>query len=495
MAVHLCPVLEDSQFDNNGAFLVNGRILTRLAGTSTNYPTRTDSTGANSHTNPILLNTRGEPPNEIWLDDGIAYDLYLQDSNGNTIRTYENIRGVNDSSVSLDQWVASGSTPTYVNATTFTVPGDRTTDFHPGRRIRLSVTAGTVMGYIKSATYVTSTSIVVVLDSGTLDSGLSAVSLGVATSQNPSTPLLADTYPVVSGSGDPTKKVRLEVDGLTTDTTRVITVQDKDITLPGQDEINGGVQLGSKIQPVVASVATNALTVTINPTVLDFRNTTLTNGVPNTRKISAAISLTVPSGATLGTVNAVQARLAILAIDNAGTVEAAIVNLAGGNNLDESGLISTTALSASSNSANVIYSTTARASVPYRVVGYIDITEATAGTWATAPTVVQGMGGETFTSLGSLGYGQTWQDLTGSRSLNVTYYNTTGRPIQVHLRMASGGGLSYARISVSGITIDGTSASAGNPTTVSAIIPPGASYIYTDGNGGGGTISSIRELR
>jgi hypothetical protein len=34
--------------------------------------------------------------------------------------------------------------------------------------------------------------------------------------------------------------------------------------------------------------------------------------------------------------------------------------------------------------------------VAYRVVGYVDITEATAGTWATAPTAVQGMGGNAF---------------------------------------------------------------------------------------------------
>ena len=40
-----------------------------------------------------------------------------------------------------------------------------------------------------------------------------------------------DTHPVVAGSADSTKKVRLEVDGLTTATTRVITVPDRDFTL------------------------------------------------------------------------------------------------------------------------------------------------------------------------------------------------------------------------------------------------------------------------
>jgi len=108
----------------------------------------------------------------------------------------------------------------------------------------------------------------------------------------------------------------------------------------------------------------------------------------------------VPSGASLGTLAATSARLAILAIDNAGTIELAVCNLAGGINLDETTLISTTAISASATSASTIYSTTARTSVPFRVVGFLDITEATAGTWATAPTLVQGAGGGAWVAMG-----------------------------------------------------------------------------------------------
>ena len=151
-----------------------------------------------------------------------------------------------------------------------------------------------------------------------------------------------------------------------------------------------------KIQPITASVASSELTITLNPTVLDFRDSTLTSGAVNTRLVDSAISCVVPSTATLGTVNAVQNRLAVLAIDNAGTVELAVVNLAGGNSLDETGVITTTALSTASDSNNVIYSTTARTDVPYRVVGYVESTQATAGTWATAPSTIQGYGGLSF---------------------------------------------------------------------------------------------------
>jgi len=146
----------------------------------------------------------------------------------------------------------------------------------------------------------------------------------------------------------------------------------------------------SKIEPVTASVATNALTVTLNPTVLDFRSATLGSGAVTTRNIGSAISAVVPSGATLGTTNAVLSRVMILAIDNAGTVELAVCNSSA--TLDESALISTTVLDTASDSATVVYSTTARTNVPFRVVGFIESTQSTAGTWASAPSKIQGAG-------------------------------------------------------------------------------------------------------
>lgn len=243
----------------------------------------------------------------------------------------------------------------------------------------------------------------------------------------------------------------------------------------------------AQISPVTASVAANALTLGLNATALDFRSATLTTGVPNARDVPSAISLVVPSGATLGTVNATAARLALLAIDNAGTVELAVVNLAGGNNLDETTLISTTSISTSADSSNVIYSTTARTSVPFRVVGFIDITEATAGTWATAPTLVHGAGGN---SMASLGTGQTWQDVTGSRALSATYYNTTGRTIFVNATQT------YGSVAGPVMTINGEDIRGALTSTTATQsgylwpIPAGASYLLA-----GGTLVSWKELR
>lgn len=243
---------------------------------------------------------------------------------------------------------------------------------------------------------------------------------------------------------------------------------------------------GSKIQPISAAVSSNALTLSLNATSLDFRANSLTSGVINSRTVGSTISLTVPSGATLGTVNGQQARLALIAIDNAGTIELAVSNIAGGVNLDETTLISTTAVSGTANSAGTIYSTTARSNVPFRVVGYVDITEATAGTWASAPTVIQGQGGQAMAAMQSLGYGQAWQAV--SRTPGTTYYNTTGKPI---VAVIQGGTVMGGSITVNGQLV--ARIDTGNPTpsqgSCNAIVPPGAAYVY------GGSNWSAYELR
>jgi hypothetical protein len=178
------------------------------------------------------------------------------------------------------------------------------------------------------------------------------------------------------------------------------------------------------------------------------------------------------------TVDGIQSRLVVLALNNAGTIELAVSNISGGVNLDETGVISTTAEggAGAADSATVVYSTTARTSVAYRVIGYIESTQATAGTWATDPSLKQGAGGQALAKMSSLGYGQTWQTVTGSRALTTTYYNTTGKPIMVSsvLNIVSGGQT---------LTINGNVASSvnvsGATSLLQGIVPIGASYSVT----------------
>ena len=149
-------------------------------------------------------------------------------------------------------------------------------------------------------------------------------------------------------------------------------------------------------ESISASVGSNALTVTLSPCTLDFRSSTLASGAVLTRLVPAAISMTVSSGSTLGTSSAVQSKLAVLAIDNAGTVELAIVNSSVYGPFDEGLLINTTAEGGAggADSGSVIYSTSARTSVAFRLVGYIYSTQSTAGTWATSPSNISVSGAE-----------------------------------------------------------------------------------------------------
>jgi hypothetical protein len=197
------------------------------------------------------------------------------------------------------------------------------------------------------------------------------------------------------------------------------------------------------LKNISSSVASNALTVTLNPCTLNFRSSTLTSGAFLTRSVPTAITLTVSSGSTLGTTSAVESKLAIVAIDNAGTVELAIVNATVYGTFNEAALISTTAEGGvgGADSGSVFYSTTARTSVAFRVIGYVTSTQATAGTWASAPSNLSGnsvlndLSITNFTganqSLGSSGYQKLpgglimqWGEtgaMSGGQNLTVTY--------------------------------------------------------------------------
>lgn len=240
----------------------------------------------------------------------------------------------------------------------------------------------------------------------------------------------------------------------------------------------------TQIQPISASVAGNALTISASAMTLDFRSATLGSGAVATVSGTPA-DLVISGTSTLGTVSGQQSRLAVLVLNNAGTLELAVVNMAGGVGLTETGVISTTAEGGigAADSATVVYSTTARSDLAYRVVGYIESTQATAGTWATAPSTIQGVGGQALTAMSSIGYGQTWQAVT--RNSGTTYYNTTGRPITV----------AYTAVhSTTSIVVGGQGIAAPATTqamTVTFIVPPQQSYVITNA----GAVTGCAELR
>jgi hypothetical protein len=113
-------------------------------------------------------------------------------------------------------------------------------------------------------------------------------------------------------------------------------------------------------------------------------------------------------------------------------------------------------------------------------VGYIESTQTTAGTWATTPSTIQGYGGQALASMSSLGYGQTWQDVSGSRVSGTTYYNTTGKPIMVAVNTSSGASNGQSlTLTVSGINIINSYFALSSQQFAQnciGLVPPGASY-------------------
>jgi hypothetical protein len=78
-------------FDNNGNPLAGGLIYTYAAGTTTPAATYTTYTGGTANANPIVLDSAGRTPAQIWLTSGSSYKFVLQTSLAVTIKTDDNI--------------------------------------------------------------------------------------------------------------------------------------------------------------------------------------------------------------------------------------------------------------------------------------------------------------------------------------------------------------------------------------------------------------------
>ena len=197
MAQFLAPIINDQQEDSNGAPLSGGTIEVYLAGTSTPATTTSDKTGLVPNTWPITLNTLGvNSQGAVWVTGGSAYKYVIKNSTGVVQRTIDNVSGINDSTASIDQWVAFAGTPTFVSATSFTVPGDQTQTFQFGARLKTANTGGIIYSTVVRSVFAsTTTTVTVINDSGALDSGLSSIAVGLLTPSNPSLPGTLTTPP------------------------------------------------------------------------------------------------------------------------------------------------------------------------------------------------------------------------------------------------------------------------------------------------------------
>jgi hypothetical protein len=197
MAVTLSPFGPKPQFvDASGSPDLSFKLFFYAAGSNTKQDTYTDSTGVTTNANPIILNSLGQPTSEIWFTVGQLYKVVLAPSTDtdpptSPVWSIDNIQGMGTvtTTTALDEWVLYAQSPTFITATSFSVPGNQTATFQVGRRVKTVNTGGTVVySTIVTSVFGAVTTITVRNDSGTLDAGLSAVSYGLISAQNSSLP-------------------------------------------------------------------------------------------------------------------------------------------------------------------------------------------------------------------------------------------------------------------------------------------------------------------
>ena len=195
MTVSISPLARQQYLDINGNPISGGKLFSYIAGTTTKTNTYTSSTGGSANTNPILLDSSGRTPSGVWLTDGTDYKFVLAPSTdtdppSSPIWTEDHIKTTAITSASaLSEWINPALTPTYINGVVFTLVGDQRTEFHVGRRIKATVTAGNVYGIITASVYTSLTTVAVSLDAGaSLDNGLSIVYYSILTYTNHAVP-------------------------------------------------------------------------------------------------------------------------------------------------------------------------------------------------------------------------------------------------------------------------------------------------------------------
>jgi len=120
-------------FDSSGSPLTSGTLSVLDPADDTNkasYPTADDADAAtNANVNPVVLDSRGEPPNGLFGLDGEDYKLVLKDSDAVTIWTVDDVK--------LSNYLPASS------ITAGTGPG------------RLSLSGQNVTAFITTASYTT----------------------------------------------------------------------------------------------------------------------------------------------------------------------------------------------------------------------------------------------------------------------------------------------------------------------------------------------------
>lgn len=351
-------------FTADGAPLAGGKVYTYAAGTTTPQTTYSSAAGA-SNANPVILDANGEA--NIWFDPSLAYKVKLTNSADVEQWTVDSLPG----SESLSQYggVVGGT----ANAITLT-PTTAITAYGTGQRF----------WFLSTGTNTTAATVAI---SGLTAKDIKTLSGAALTAGN------ITTGRIYTLTYDGVRFVLSEMGTVEDGAISTAKLADAALTKPKMDGTTTSASNELSNLSLVVSLAANALTVALkgkdgndpsatNPVSIGFRNATVTTGDYSIATASAATSLVISSGSTLGQPSGVDSYVYIYAINNAGTVE-----LAASSSWWDAGTVKSSSAeggAGAADSAAVLYSTTARTTKAIRLIGRLKSNQAAAGTWVTA---------------------------------------------------------------------------------------------------------------
>jgi hypothetical protein len=280
--------------------LVGGKLYAYLINTTTAKPVYSDPELTTPITQPVILDSNGE----ATIYGSGLYDLKLNTSADVLVWTADSVAFDQAASTTVNtslEWVGTITTGiVYLSTTSFSLTGDQTATWHANRRVKIVLTASTLYGTITTAVYTSVTTVIVVLDSGTLSDSITSVSIGILDSSNGSVPR---TIPWLALAN----------------------------TFAGTNAFSAAVTMASTLA-VTGATATGPLTVTGAAST----TTTLAVGTALTVATTAGITGNTTVGGTLGVTGALTASAALTAnslgvnvaapaagvIQNSGNIEA-----------------------------------------------------------------------------------------------------------------------------------------------------------------------------
>lgn len=181
MSVALSPIYTGQQFlDSNGDPL-QGFVWTYEAGSfSVPLETYTTIVGDVPNPNPIPLDSAGRLTPDLWLLQGQLYNLVLRSPSGEIIDSVDNVTGTPLPSSGGGGggllWVELEEVPTFLNSTSFQVPGNFINEFAVGNRVRANLNGTFRYGTVQTVSFTApNTNVTLALDGSPLTSALSSV--------------------------------------------------------------------------------------------------------------------------------------------------------------------------------------------------------------------------------------------------------------------------------------------------------------------------------